>query len=118
MSYELLAVDRRLLAEEALDAVRGHLHDHGIDVELADVVGGAVYVRLHGLARQRRRDSRPSATIWRRRSGTGLIGFQELVVGDRATAPARGLLQVGVCDAPSAPCTGASARHPTSRARR
>jgi hypothetical protein len=49
MSYELLAVDRRLLAEEALDAVRGHLHDHGIDVELAEVVGGAVYVRLHGL---------------------------------------------------------------------
>ncbi|HTG12574.1 MAG TPA: NifU family protein, partial [Candidatus Eisenbacteria bacterium] len=48
MSYELLAVDRRLVAEEALDAVRGHLHDHGIDVELVDVVGGAVYVRLHG----------------------------------------------------------------------
>ncbi|HEU4367924.1 MAG TPA: NifU family protein, partial [Methylomirabilota bacterium] len=49
-SYDLLAVDRRLLAEEALDTVRGHLHAHGVDVELADVVGGAVYVRLHGVA--------------------------------------------------------------------
>src|SRR6185369_4671637 len=43
MSYDLLAVDRRLHAEEALDGVRGHLHDHGIDVDLTEVVGGAVY---------------------------------------------------------------------------
>src|SRR5687768_8978950 len=28
MSYDLIAVDRRLQAEEALDTVRGHLHDH------------------------------------------------------------------------------------------
>src|SRR5262245_47024378 len=47
MSYNLLAVDRRLQAEEALDTVRGHLHDHGIDVEIVEVVGGVVYVRLH-----------------------------------------------------------------------
>lgn len=37
MSYDLLAVDRRINAEEALDAVRGHLHSHGVDVELLDV---------------------------------------------------------------------------------
>ena len=51
MSYDLIAVDRRLHAEEALDRVRGHLHDHGIDVELSEVVGGAVYVTLHGIER-------------------------------------------------------------------
>lgn len=48
MSYDLLAVDRRTLAEEALDAVRGHLHAHGVDVELVDVLGGVVTVQLHG----------------------------------------------------------------------
>jgi 3-phenylpropionate/trans-cinnamate dioxygenase ferredoxin component len=94
MSYELLAVDRRLLAEEALDAVRGHLHDHGIDVELVDVVGGAVYVRLHGL-----RDSGPDLEAVRHdveeALRTGLLGFQELVLGDRTT-PGRALLQVGL----------------------
>jgi 3-phenylpropionate/trans-cinnamate dioxygenase ferredoxin subunit len=85
MSYELLAVDRRLLAEEALDTVRGHLHGHGIDVELADVVGGAVYVRLHGLANGGvdagavRRDLEAALTA-------GLLGFQELVIGDRPSA--------------------------------
>lgn len=93
MSYELLAVDRRLIAEEALDAVRGHLHDHGIDVELAEVVGGAVYVRLHGLqkggaAMEAVRHDLEEALR------AGLIGFQELVLGDRAPAgPA--LIQVG-----------------------
>jgi 3-phenylpropionate/trans-cinnamate dioxygenase ferredoxin subunit len=92
MSYELLAVDRRLVAEEALDAVRGHLHDHGIDVELVEVVGGAVYVRLHGLpdggtAEAVRHDVEEALRA-------GLIGFQELVLGDRtATGPT--LLQVG-----------------------
>jgi len=94
MSYELLAVDRRVLAEEALDAVRGHLHDHGIDVELVDVVGGAVYVRLHGL-----RDSGPDLEAVRHdveeALRTGLLGFQELVLGDRAT-PGPVLLQVGL----------------------
>jgi len=92
MSYELLAVDRRLVAEEALDAVRGHLHDHGIDVELVDVVGGAVYVRLHGL-----RDGGTAEAVrhdLEEALRTGLVGFQELVVGDRAaTGPT--LLQVG-----------------------
>jgi nitrite reductase/ring-hydroxylating ferredoxin subunit len=82
MSYDLLAVDRRLLAEEALDAVRGHLHGHGIDVELADVVGGAVYVHVHAPA-----DSSASIEAIRRdleeALRVGLIGFQELVLGDR-----------------------------------
>jgi nitrite reductase/ring-hydroxylating ferredoxin subunit len=93
MSYELLAVDRRLLAEEALDAVRGHLHAHAIDVELLDVVGGAVYVRLHGIERSGvaldaiRRDVEEALHA-------GLVGFQELVLGDRRPA-ASPLLQVG-----------------------
>jgi 3-phenylpropionate/trans-cinnamate dioxygenase ferredoxin subunit len=77
MSYDLLAVDRRLLAEEALDLVRGHLHAHGIDVELLDVVGGVVYVRLHGAGR----DTVPREAIQRDLEEAlreGLLGFQEL----------------------------------------
>ncbi len=93
MSYGLLAVDRRILAEEALDPVRGHLHTHGIDVELADVVGGAVYVRVHGLER----GAIPAEAVrhdLEEALRAGLVGFQELVLGDRAAAgPA--LLQVG-----------------------
>ncbi len=94
MSYDLIAVDRRLHTEEALDTVRGHLHDHGIDVELSEVVGGAVYVKLHGLERSGvaleavRHDLEEALK-------TGLVGFQELVVGNRATARPVELLQVG-----------------------
>ena len=112
MSYELLAVDRRLLAEEALDSVRGHLHDHGIDVELAEVVGGAVYVRLHGLERSGvafeavRHDVEEALRA-------GLLGFQELVLGERAAAGPV-LIQVGF-DRPSGQCTGARAPPATSR---
>jgi 3-phenylpropionate/trans-cinnamate dioxygenase ferredoxin component len=94
MSYDLLAVDRRLVAEEALDAVRGHLHDHGIDVELVDVVGGAVYVRLHGMERGAialegvRHDLEEALQ-------SGLVGYQELVLGERSPAgQPQGLLQV------------------------
>ena len=94
MSYELLAVDRRLLAEEALDAVRGHLHDHGIDVELVDVVGGAVYVRLHGL-RDGGREIDAVRHDLEEALREGLVGFQELVVGDRPDA-GQTLLQVGL----------------------
>ncbi len=77
MSYDLIAVDRRLQAEEALDAVRGHLHARGIDVELLEVVGGAVYVRLHGIEAAHvtvaavRQDVESALTA-------GLIGFQQL----------------------------------------
>jgi 3-phenylpropionate/trans-cinnamate dioxygenase ferredoxin component len=94
MSYDLIAVDRRLHAEEALDGIRGHLHDHGIDVELSEVVGGAVYVKLHGIERSDvaidgvRHDLEEALRA-------GLIGFQELVIGDRATAHEPALLQVG-----------------------
>lgn len=100
-SYDLLAVDRRLLAEEALDTVRGHLHAHGIDVELADVVGGAVYVRLHGQA------SDTSALKAVRHDleealRAGLVGFQELVLGDRP-APGPVLLQIGGLRQPHRP---------------
>jgi nitrite reductase/ring-hydroxylating ferredoxin subunit len=94
MSYDLIAVDRRLHTEEALDTVRGHLHDHGIDVELSEVVGGAVYVKLHGLERSGvaleavLRDLEEALKV-------GLVGFQELIVGNRATARPVELLQVG-----------------------
>ncbi len=87
MSYDLVAVDRRLKTEEALDAVRGHLHARGIDVELTEVVGGVVYVRLHGLKASGiaeeavRRDLEVAIK-------EGLLGFQELVIG--GDAPGRG----------------------------
>lgn len=94
MSYDLLAVDRRLLAEEALDAVRGHLHGRGIDIELLEVVGGAVYVKVHGL------DSSDVAEEAVRHDleealQAGLLGFQELVLRQREVAPAGGLVQLG-----------------------
>ncbi len=94
MSYDLLAVDRRLIAEEALDAVRGHLHAHGVDVELLDVAGSEVFIKLHGIAESElgiepvRRDVEAALAA-------GLIGFQELVIGDRdANKPAE-LIQLG-----------------------
>jgi 3-phenylpropionate/trans-cinnamate dioxygenase ferredoxin subunit len=82
MSYDLVAVDRRLQAEEALDAVRGHLHAHGVDVEIREVVGGVVYVRLHGV-------ENGGITLddvvhdLEEALKDGFIGFQELVVRDR-----------------------------------
>jgi nitrite reductase/ring-hydroxylating ferredoxin subunit len=94
-SYDLLAVDRRLLAEEALDAVRGHLHGRGIDVELRDVIGGEVFVRLHGLEAAEvplervRHDLEAALTA-------GLPGFQALVVGDRDNRTRSPLLQIGL----------------------
>ena len=88
MSYDLLAVDRRTLCEEALDAVRGHLHAHGVDVELVEVLGGVVSVRIHGV--------KPDDPSW---GGVirdidealreGLLGFQELEISDgKVTRPA------------------------------
>jgi nitrite reductase/ring-hydroxylating ferredoxin subunit/Fe-S cluster biogenesis protein NfuA len=87
MSYDLVAVDRRLMAEEALDAVRGHLHDHGVDIEILEVVGGVVYVRLHGgpgggaAADAVKRDV--EAALRER-----FVGFQELVLRERPAAAA------------------------------
>ena len=85
MSYDLIAVDRRLQAEEALDTVRGHLHEHGVDVEIQDVVGGVVYVQLH-LGRQDRRDTLSLDRIrvdLEAALREFLIGFQELEFRDR-----------------------------------
>jgi len=102
MSYDLIAVDRRLHAEEALDSVRGHLHDHGIDVELSEVVGGAVYVKLHGIERSDvgidgvRHDLEQALKA-------GLVGFQELVIGDRTAVRTPGLLQVSGLRRPQRP---------------
>ena len=80
MSYDLLAVDRRTLAEEALDPVRGHLHAHGIDVELVEVLGGVVTVRLHGAPPP---DDPAYAGVLRdldEALSAGLLGFQELEI--------------------------------------
>lgn len=91
MSYNLIAVDRRIQAEEALDPVRGHLHDHGIDVELLDVVGGVVTVRLHASRRTAAGDGARLHDDVRRDLEAalreGLLGFQELAVEDRASPP-------------------------------
>lgn len=91
MSYDLLAVDRRLQAEEALDSVRGHLHAHGIDVELTDVVGGVVTVRIHGITPASDAptpDRRPTIDAVlhdvEEALKEGFLGFQELVLSDRA----------------------------------
>ena len=80
MSYDLLAVDRRTLTEEALDPVRGHLHAHGIDVELVEVLGGVVTVRLHGAPPP---DDPAYAGVLRdidEALSAGLLGFQELEI--------------------------------------
>ena len=101
MSYDLIAVDRRLHAEEALDSVRGHLHDHGIDVELSEVVGGAAYVRLHGIERSDvsidgvRHDLEEALKA-------GLVGFQELVIGERSARTPE-LMQIGGLRRPQRP---------------
>lgn len=86
MSYNLVAVDRRIQAEEALDPVRGHLHDHGVDVEICEVVGGVVYVRLH-LSRGQGEEAPAKLAGIKRDLEAALresfLGFQELVVRDR-----------------------------------
>ena len=85
MSYDLIAVDRRLMAEEAVDSVRGHLHAHGIDVEILEVVGGVVYVRLHGVdPGQSRFDA--AVTDLEEALKETFVGFQELVTRDRTSA--------------------------------
>lgn len=92
MSYDLIAVDRRIRAEEALDAVRGHLHAHGIDIELDDVVGGVVWIRLHGLDRSgasREAVKRDIEAALRE----GLVGFQQLEM-DGKGAPSSGLVML------------------------
>ena len=78
MSYDLVAADRRLAAEEALDAVRGHLHTHGVDVEILEVVGGVVYVRLHGMVEERLAEAAVLRDL-EEALRAGFIGFQELV---------------------------------------
>lgn len=86
MSYDLLAVDRRINTEEALDIVRGHLHAHGVDVELLEVSGSEVFVKLHGV-------DESSMTVDAVRHDIEaalreeLVGFQILTIGERRPAP-------------------------------
>ncbi len=94
MSYDLVAVDRRIQTEEAADAVRGHLHAHGVDIEITEVVGGVVYARLHVQP-----DRTPNLDDAKRDLQAalkeGLLGFQQLVIRNRETAPS-GLVQLGI----------------------
>ena len=85
MSYDLLAVDRRTLAEEALDAVRGHLHAHGVNVELVEVLGGVVAVRVHGVSTDD--ETFPGVVNDLNEAlRVGLLGFQELEIRDGKAA--------------------------------
>jgi nitrite reductase/ring-hydroxylating ferredoxin subunit/Fe-S cluster biogenesis protein NfuA len=93
MSYDAIAVDRRLMAEEALDDVRGHLHDHGVDVELVDVAGGVVYVQIHGADRAGVPDHLVRQDL-ERALRAGLRGFQQLEVGARQPTPSGGTVFV------------------------
>ena len=87
MSYDLVAVDRRLMAEEALDTVRGHLHAHGVDVEILEVVGGVVYVRLHGLAAGQIAPEAVARDL-EEALRAEFVGFQELVTRERSKSVA------------------------------
>ncbi len=82
MSYDLVPVDRRLQADEALDSVRGHLHARGVDVETLEVVGGVVYVRLHGVEASH---VDPAAAVRDIEEALRVhfVGFQELVPHER-----------------------------------
>ncbi len=46
--YELVPLDERTQIEEALDEIRPYIESHGGGLELLDVDGGAVHVRLSG----------------------------------------------------------------------
>jgi len=102
MSYDLLAVDRRLTAEEALDAVRGHLHAHGVDVELLDVAGSEVFVRLHGIEESGLDVDAVSHDI-EEALKAALIGFHALVIGDRGKTKPGELIQLGGRRVPQRP---------------
>lgn len=93
MSYDLVAVDRRIMAEEALDPVRGHLHAHGIDIELTEVVGSVVYLRLHPQVTDDELLARIHHDL-EMALKEGLPGFVEVEIGDRQ-AGASGLVQLG-----------------------
>ena len=93
MSYDVVAVDRRLMAEEALDDVRGHLHAHGIDVELIDVAGGVVYVQFHGAEHAAIPETLVRQDV-ERALREGLRGFQQLEVGSRRPTPNGGTVFV------------------------
>jgi nitrite reductase/ring-hydroxylating ferredoxin subunit len=97
MSYDLIAADRRLAAEEALDAVRGHLHAHGVDVEILEVVGGVVYVRLHGVAGGPLSEDAVMHDL-EEALRAGFVGFQELVT--RAPRSSGVLIPVGTLRRP------------------
>jgi Fe-S cluster biogenesis protein NfuA/nitrite reductase/ring-hydroxylating ferredoxin subunit len=48
MMYDLLPADELLQVEEALDEIRPYIESHGGGLEVLDVDGGVVHVRMHG----------------------------------------------------------------------
>lgn len=89
MSYGLVAVSRRVQADEALDAVRPALQADGVSLEVTDVVGGVVYVDV------RSKGGRAPAEVEAELEAAlrdGLLGFQEVQIGGRAWTPMDGAL--------------------------
>lgn len=86
MAYSLVPMDRRLMAEEALDMARGHLHAHGVDVEILEVVGGVVYIRIHRASGSAIPEEAVVHDI-EEALQSGFVGFQELVTRGREQAP-------------------------------
>lgn len=95
MSYDLVAVDRRLRAEEALEPIRGPLHERGVDIEITDVVGGVVYVRIHGMDPLRVAAADVTASL-EQQLQREFVGFQQLVVGTRSPASGTAVIPVEV----------------------
>ena len=62
-------------------SVRGHLHTHGVDVELVEVLGGVVSVRIHGINIADAAYSGVARDI-DEALRAGLLGFQELEIRD------------------------------------
>lgn len=46
--YDLVVLDERIQVEEALDEIRPYVESHGGEVELLEVSGGVVHVRMSG----------------------------------------------------------------------
>lgn len=92
--YDLVPPDERTQAEDALDTVRPYIHSHGGEVEVLDVQGGIVHVRLVGSCH----GCSGSAMTLRRgveeALRTGFPGFKELAVHESAPSPVGGLITV------------------------
>ena len=93
--YELVPLDERTQIEEALDEIRPYIESHGGGLDLLDVEGGVIHVRLsgscHGCAASAMTLRRGVETKLRER----IPWFEEIVAHDpepdEAAAPATGM---------------------------